>query len=51
MQKEEIEKIKQLVGNENFINRKFDLAIELFTHLVISKKYEEFLTLSAYQLL
>jgi malate synthase len=51
MQKEEIEKIKQLVGNENFINGKFDLAIELFTHLVISKKYEEFLTLSAYQLL
>jgi malate synthase len=48
LKKEELEKIKNLVGESNFINGKFKLAIELFDELVVSKDYKEFLTLSAY---
>jgi malate synthase len=46
---EEIEKIKSLVGAAAFEKRPFDLAIELFDQLVLSKDFEEFLTLPAYQ--
>ena len=46
--KEELEKIKDLVGENNFEKGKFTLAIELFDELVLSKEYKEFLTLSAY---
>ena len=49
LKKEELEKIKNLVGESNFSNGKFKLAIELFDALVISKEYQEFLTLSAYK--
>ena len=49
LKKEELEKIKNLVGKSNFSNGKFKLAIELFDALVISKEYQEFLTLSAYK--
>ncbi len=49
VQQEEIEKIKDLVGHDNFKNGKFDLAIELFDKLVLSKDYQEFLTLNAYK--
>jgi malate synthase len=48
LKREELEKIKELVGESNFINGKFKLAIALFDELVVSKDYEEFLTLSAY---
>ena len=48
LKKEELEKIKNLVGEDNFTNGKFKLAIELFDELVLSKEYKEFLTLSAY---
>ncbi|MFT4576842.1 MAG: malate synthase [Polaribacter sp.] len=48
LKKEELEKIKNLVGESNFINGKFKLAVELFDELVVSKDYKEFLTLSAY---
>ena len=48
LKEEELTKIKELVGETNFTNGKFKLAIELFDELVLSKDYNEFLTLSAY---
>jgi malate synthase len=48
LKREELEKIKELVGESNFINGKFKLATSLFDELVVSKDYQEFLTLSAY---
>ena len=48
---EEVEKIKSLIGEEKFKNGRFDLAIQLFDELVLSKDFKEFLTLSAYQYL
>lgn len=45
----EIQNIKEMVGEETFNTRKFELAIELFNSLVISKNFEEFLTLKAYK--
>ncbi len=48
LKKEELKKIKELVGENNFSNGKFELAITLFDELVLSKEYTEFLTLSAY---
>lgn len=49
--KEEIEKIKQLYGEERYANGKFELAIQLFDQLVLSEEFEEFLTIPAYQYL
>ncbi|TXD52619.1 malate synthase A [Polaribacter sp. IC063] len=48
LKKEELVKIKKLVGEDHFSNGKFELAIALFDELVVSKEYKEFLTLSAY---
>ncbi|MHB1148673.1 MAG: hypothetical protein ACYC01_13905 [Lutibacter sp.] len=47
----EIYQIKDLVGENDFKNGKFKLAIELFDSLVVSEKFEEFLTLKAYKYL
>ena len=44
-----MEKIKNLVGPENFQNGKYELAAEIFDKLVTSETFEEFLTLPAYQ--
>jgi malate synthase len=49
LKKEELEKIKSLVGERNFMDGKFKVAIALFDQLVLSKDYKEFLTLSAYK--
>lgn len=49
LKREEIEKIKELVGPSNFEKRRFKLAIQLFDELVLSSSFEEFLTLPAYQ--
>jgi malate synthase len=46
---EEVEKIKKRVGENRFTCGRFDLAIALFDDLVLSRKYKEFLTLSAYK--
>ncbi|PCH75740.1 MAG: malate synthase A [Flavobacteriaceae bacterium] len=46
--KEEIEKIKNMLGEERFSQGRFDEGIELFDSFVISEVYEEFLTLKAY---
>jgi malate synthase len=48
---DEVEKIITEFGEENIKNTKFKLAIELFDQLVISERFEEFLTLPAYQYL
>lgn len=48
---EEVEKIIKEVGEQNIENTKFDLAIKLFDKLVLSDRFEEFLTESAYQYL
>ena len=48
LQNEELEKIKKMVGNDRFVNGKFELAIQLFDELVLSETYQEFLTLEAY---
>jgi malate synthase len=46
---DEVEKIITEFGEDNIKNSKFKLAINLFNNLVVSEKFEEFLTLPAYQ--
>jgi malate synthase len=48
---DEVEKIITEFGGENIKNGKFKLAFNLFNNLVLSEKFEEFLTLPAYQYL
>ena len=48
---DETEKIFKEYDEETLENRRFKLAIELFDKLVLSEKFEEFLTLPAYQYL
>lgn len=47
-QNEELENIKNYVGQERFENGKFQLATEIFNDLVFNDNFEEFLTLKAY---
>ncbi len=47
----EVEKIITEFGEVNIKNGKFKLAFNLFNNLVLSEKFEEFLTLPAYQYL
>jgi malate synthase len=46
---DEVENILTQVGEDAIKNTKFKLAIELFDKLVLSEKFEEFLTLPAYK--
>lgn len=48
---EELEKIQELVGPENFENGRFKEAVQLFDRLVKSDQLEDFLTLNAYDYL
>ena len=48
---DEVEKIIKEYGESNIKNTKFELAFELFDKIVMSEKFEEFLTLPAYQYL
>jgi malate synthase len=45
---QEIEKIKEYVGQVGFDNGKFKEAIQLFDELVLTENFQEFLTLKAY---
>jgi len=45
---EELEKIKDYVGDVYYENARFPEAIALFEELVFSEEFEEFLTLKAY---
>jgi len=47
--KEELEKIKELAGEEEFAKGKYEKAVELFNKLSTEKDFTEFLTLSAYK--
>lgn len=49
LRSEEIENIKQLLGEEAFIKGRFDLAVQLFDELVLNHSFKEFLTLDAYK--
>jgi malate synthase len=45
---QEIEKIKEYVGQDRYDHGKFKEAIQLFDELVLTASFEEFLTLKAY---
>lgn len=47
--KEELEKIKSLVGEEKFSKGKYEKATELFNELSTDSNFREFLTLTAYK--
>ncbi|QSE98464.1 malate synthase A [Fulvivirga lutea] len=48
---EELIKIKELVGKDNYQNGQFKKAIELFDELVLQPKFNDFLTTQAYNLI
>lgn len=50
-EKEELENIKDYVGEDRYASGKFQLATELFNDLVLNENFAEFLTLKAYQYL
>lgn len=50
-EKDELENIKDYVGEERYASGKFELATELFNDLVLNENFDEFLTLKAYQYL
>jgi malate synthase len=47
--KEELDKIKDYVGHENYEKGRFPEAISLFDKLVKSEEFIDFLTLPAYE--
>ncbi len=47
-QKEELQKIKEYVGEKRYESGKFELATQLFDELIFDENFEEFLTLKAY---
>lgn len=49
LRSEEIEKIKQLIGEDAYLKGRFGLAIQLFDELVLNHSFKEFLTLDAYK--
>ncbi|WP_027409004.1 malate synthase A [Anoxybacteroides tepidamans] len=51
LKKEELEKIKEEVGEEAFQNGRFREAVQLFEKLVLDDEFTEFLTIPGYELL
>jgi malate synthase len=47
--KEELEKIREMVGEDKYANGKYELAAELINQLSTSDEFGEFLTLVAYE--
>jgi malate synthase len=47
--KEELEKLKGMLGADRFQNGKFELASQLFERMMTSADFDEFLTLKAYE--
>ncbi len=48
---QELDRIKQYVGEDRFRDGKFDLAQEVFNDLIFNEQFEEFLTQKAYSYL
>lgn len=51
LKSEEIQKIRQQVGEENYESGKFEEAVELFDELTLSDAFADFLTLPGYRYL
>ena len=49
--KDELEKIRSAVGEQQFANRRFQSAAEILGKIITDDKFVEFLTLPAYQYL
>jgi malate synthase len=49
--KEETEKIKDLIGKDNYDKMEFNRAVSIFDELVTSNDFTEFLTIPAYKIL
>lgn len=47
--KQELQKIEEQVGKENFAIGRFEEAAEIFTDLTLQDEFEEFLTIPSYQ--
>jgi malate synthase len=47
--KEELKKLKAMLGESRFANGKFELAARLYEEMMTSPDFDEFLTLKAYQ--
>jgi malate synthase len=47
--KEELEKLKAMLGESRFTSGKFDLAAQLYEQMMTSPQFDEFLTLKAYE--
>ena len=43
------QKVKDEIGQDIYSNGKFDLAVELFSNMITSIEFDEFLTLPAYK--
>ena len=48
---EELEKIKQAIGEEQYASHEFDKAAQLLDNIITEERFVEFLTLHAYQYL
>jgi len=48
---EELERIKQAIGEEQYASRKFDKAAQLLDNIITEERFVEFLTLPAYRYL
>jgi malate synthase len=48
---EELGKVKEIVGEDNFASGTYEKAAELFAKLTVSDEFVEFLTLPAYELI
>ena len=48
---DEMAKVREAIGPENYDKGRFPEAIELFSEMSLAKEFAEFLTLPAYKLL
>ncbi len=51
LMKEELKKIKNTIGDDQFTKGKFSEASDIFNNMSTSTEFEEFLTLPAYKLI
>ena len=46
---DELLQIKKEIGDDNYNNGKFDLAVDLFNKMIFNEEFDDFLTLPAYE--